>query len=49
MVTTVAQMIDILSQFPGDLEVVTIVDAVPKDELSFDNYETEPEILYISR
>lgn len=46
---TVAEMQAILSTYPPDLEVITIVDAVPKDELSFDNYEYEPHILYISR
>jgi len=46
---TVAEMIDILRSFPPELEVVTIVDEVPKDELEFNNFEYEPGILYIQR
>lgn len=46
---TVAEMIDILKTFPPDLEVVTIVDEVPKDDLEFNNFAYEPGVLYIQR
>lgn len=49
MRTTVAEMMARLSEYPPDLEVVLVVDVVPKDEIEYNNYENEPDILYISR
>ena len=48
-ILTVGEMMARLSEFPSDLEVQIHVDAVPRDEIMFDNYENEPEILYITR